>query len=629
MKKYFYIIIASLCLLGACKSDDDFLDKKATNMLTPDLMFKDPKLVLSVIADFYDRYSDLERIDRIGEYANFDEAILAANGDTWRGGIYDYDYIWWNQWDYNYVRQMNTFLNTIQASTGLEDATKKRFLGEVRFLRASLYFEMGRRMGGVPLLTQPLEYDFSGDVTSLCRKRNTEAEIYDFVIAEMDTINSWLPNDPGEKSRASQGAALALQCRTALYAGSIAKYSSSTPVVTLPGGVVSIDASKATAYYQKALAAAKAITGYSLYKAKGITSDNFANIFLDKSSSNQEVIFVRDYKLKSGVIHGFTIDNQPMSGSEEGSTGGRLNPSLNLAMAFEKLDNKYAAFETNDPATGDYIYYDKPEDIFANRDLRLKGTILCPGSSFKGKPVDIFAGLLRKGASGKYTDVIPGGDVLGKILTVDGQQVQVVGKDGPLQNYEKNAQTGFYIRKYLDPTEGSGRIGTQSEVWWVRYRYAEVLMNAAEAAYELGDKATAAQYMNQVRERAGFTTPLQASEITFDRIVHERRVEFAFEGLRIFDLKRWRLSHKVYNGQRIEFTDLDPSKADSPSPWVYGLSPFKIWDPGAANHNKYVFQVIRPQQVTNPHHWRMGNYYSRIPDDIMSKNSLLVQNPNQ
>ena len=108
--------------------------------------------------------------------------------------------------------------------------------------------------------------------------------------------------------------------------------------------------------------------------------------------------------------------------------------------------------------------------------------------------------------------------------------MQVVGKDGPINGLELRSQSGFYIRKWLDPTVGSGRRGRGSDVPFIRYRYAEVLLNAAEAAFELGQSTDAATYMNKVRARAGLTIPLTTAEITFDRVVHERKVELAFEG---------------------------------------------------------------------------------------------------
>src|SRR5690606_41513719 len=136
-----------------------------------------------------------------------------------------------------------------------------------------------------------------------------------------------LPSDVDTKSRATKAAALAMESRAALYAASIAKYGSTTPQVSLPGGEVGIPSSKANSYYQTALTAAQEIINgeagnYSLYMKKPDLADNFASIFYDKIGNN-EAIFVEDYKLQSGKVHGFTISNQPRYGAEE-EEGGRI-----------------------------------------------------------------------------------------------------------------------------------------------------------------------------------------------------------------------------------------------------------------------------------------------------------------
>ena len=89
----------------------------------------------------------------------------------------------------------------------------------------------------------------------------------------------------------------------------------------------------------------------------------------------------------------------------------------------------------------------------------------------------------------------------------------------------------------MDPKTGSGQRGLKSDVWWVRYRLSEVYLNAAEAAFELGDPTKAANYINEVRRRAGLVIPLEPGEITFNRIVHERTVELAFEGHELWNMK--------------------------------------------------------------------------------------------
>ena len=187
-------------------------------------------------------------------------------------------------------------------------------------------------------------------------------------------------------------------------------------------------------YYTIALRAAnELISGsagaYKLYTAAaGATSaqlsDNFANLFLDKASP--ETIFFEDFKT-GGKTHGFTINDQPYSFSDEGGDAGRLDPSLNLAENFEKLDNTFAPFATTN-GSGAPIIYDNVQDIFAGRDARLAGTVLLPGGTFKGQTVDIWAGyrlpdgtIVTSDEAGHLKPIISGG-----------RNVRVDGRDGPV-----------------------------------------------------------------------------------------------------------------------------------------------------------------------------------------------------
>ncbi|SER25017.1 RagB/SusD family nutrient uptake outer membrane protein [Pedobacter rhizosphaerae] len=631
MKKYIYILSAAALLTfgESCKKDSEFLDKQPTNTLDIEATWKDPNLVLSVIGDLYDRYPDFQRIESWWLFADFDEGFGSASGDYFRHQNLEYNYDSWNMWDYGYVRDLNNFIKKGEESNTLKKEDKDRYLAEARFIRAGLYFEMVKRMGGVPLILEPLTYNYSGDPTYLQYPRAKETEVYDFVISELEAVKTILPNSANVKSRATKAAALAMESRAALYAGSIAKYSNSQ--LTLPGGEVGIASSLANSYFTKALNAAKEIIAdgqYSLYQKNPNLSENFASLFTDKGS-NPEVIFVKDFKLKTNKVHGFTIDNQPRSSAEE-AQGGRLNPSLNLVQSFEKLDNTYASLPVTD-GSGNPVYYTGITDIFAGRDARLAGTVILPGTLFKGNMVDIWAGYQLANGSivtgdnfgSTKTDVLPGNP----------GSVQVVGKDGPVDGLEFSAQTGFYVRKYLDPSAGSGQIGTRSEVWWIRYRYAEVLLNAAEAAFQLGDLGAAAGYLKPVRDRAGLTTALTAAEITFDRIVHERKVELAFEGHELWDYKRWRLADKVWNGNNMSNADFinatNIGSATRTSTQVFGLWPYKYYNPGNPNHNKYIFKVVKPSRVTAAHRFRLGNYYSLINQDIINRNPKIVRNPNQ
>lgn len=628
MKKYTYILVIFAMLAWSGCSDDEFLNRPPAEILTEEQLFSDKAAVLSVLGDLYNRYNDFGTLEDWSTLSNFNVAFWSENG---RYG--DFQNEGWSNflgstWDYEYIREINLFLERAGASTELDDETKALFSAEARFLRVSYYFELVKRMGGVPLILETLEYDFSGDASSLRRPRETEAAIYDFIISETEALKDILPNDATSKSRATKGAALAMQARAALYAASIAKYGVTTPLVTLPGDIVGIPAARADGYYTQALASAQAIINgeageYSLYAKKPDLPDNFASIFYDKSA-NPEAIFVEDYLL-ANKTHGFTISNQPRFGAEE-EEGGRINPSLQFVQSFELTDGTYAPLPVND-ASGNQIRYEARDSIFNGRDARLQGSVMVPGASFKGIENDIWAGVQLADGT------IISGDVRGQQKEVPGGtgQQQVVGFEGPINGVEFTAQTGFYIRKYQDPKIGSGRRGTQSDVWFIRYRFAEVLLNAAEAAFELGQPELAAGYMNQVRERAGITVPLTAGDINFDRVVHERYVELAFEGLYFFDLRRWRLGHVVFDGAEVSedqvTQNIGSATKRQTQPW--GLWPYKYFEPGSPDDGKWTFKIVKPDRVTGSDRFRFGNYYSEIAQDVLTNNPLLIRNPNQ
>jgi len=624
-KKFSILLFATLFSVWGCK-DSKYLDVQPVGILTTDQIFQDPNQTLSVIADLYNRYYDFSTVRDWPTMADFNECFVSDGGGFGKNNGWGFGS--WSTWDYNYIRDLNLFIERADASTLLSATDKTRFLAEARFLRASYYFELVKRMGGVPLILKSLTYDFSGDPSYLRQPRLKESEIYDFVISEAEALKVLLPSDVTEKSRATKAACLAMESRAALYAASIAKYGVTTPTVTLAGGEVGIPANKSQAYYEIALRAAKEIISgtagsYALYNKKPDLSDNFANLFLDKAN-NPEVIFVDDFKLKTDKKHGFTISNQPRFGAQE-EEGGRINPSLNLVESFEKLDNTYAPIAIAS-SNGTPIVYTKQTDPFAGRDARLAGTVLLPSASFRGVNTDIFAGVQLNDGS------IVSGDDRGATRDLPGQKnVQVVGFDGPVNAKIFTAQSGFYIRKYLDPTPGAGQRGVQSDVWFVRYRYAEVLLNAAEASFELGDPANAALYMNQVRARAGLTIPLTAGDITFDKIVHERRVELVFEGHTLFDMKRWRIAHIVFDGNAMTVNDLvsNIGSATKRNTQPYGLWPYKLFDPNGPNNGKWIFKIVLPSEVQASDRFAFGNYYSAIFDNILSNNPKLVKNPNQ
>ena len=638
MKPFNYILL--LALLGsawACESDEEFLTRSPADVITNDQAFSDVAQVESILSNLYGRQYSIVRLNDWGTMADFNDIYVTANDgatNNWHGNStwgWNGTNGYWGTWDFGYVRELNLFLERIPQATIPQDRIAT-FTAEARYLRAAYYYELAKLFGGVPIILETLTYDFSGDPTYLQTPRSSEAEVYDFVITEAEELAGILPKDAAGKSRATAGAALAMKAQAAVYAGSIANYQSRTPSVVLKSdegvSVIGIPNNLKESYYTTALEAAERIINgevgnYSLYqKFPTNLSENFASLFYDKNA-NPEVIYQEEYLIKFKT-HGFTISNQPRFGAEE-EEGGAMNPTLNLVQSFELLeDNSYAPL----PTTGDDsepILYDNPEDIFAGRDARLGGTVILPGTAFKGREVDIFAGIRLADGT------IERGSERGQIRDVNGEQLQVAGFDGPVDGRSQIALTGFYVRKYLDPTPGSGQRGNGSDVSRIQYRFGEILLIAAEAAFELGDNEKAAQYMNRIRERAGFQTPLTAADIDLDRIIHERYVELALEGQRYMDLKRFRIAHEIFDGENLTLDNLKSNigEATKRSTQAWALWPYKVYNPGSEDNGKWFFTEVLPSRVTAADTWQLGNYYTNINNDILTNNPKLARQPLQ
>jgi hypothetical protein len=258
MKTLYIISFCSLLLIiTGCKKDSEFLNVTPFNVLTTQQSFSDPNQAVSIVADLYNRVLDITAFKFGWEsFIEPGEAVPSTFGHVTvqRNG---WPMTEWSNWDYTYIREINLFIERATASTELNETDKARFIAEGRFLRAVHYFEMVKRMGGVPLIKQSLLYDYSGDASSLQFPRAKESEVYDFIISELEDIKDDLPISRSTKDRATKGHVLAVQARAALYAGSIAKYGATTPQVSLPGGEVGIPASMANDYYTKALNAGR------------------------------------------------------------------------------------------------------------------------------------------------------------------------------------------------------------------------------------------------------------------------------------------------------------------------------------------------------------------------------------
>lgn len=619
MKKINKLIILSGLLLftfTACKKD--WLERKSKTIILENQVWNDPAMIDGLLANYYDRLNTETGLQgNFRNAANYDEAMWSGySGEDPRNNITSYGFESWRYWDYGLIRDINLALESIdQYAINLPQIQKDQYAAELRFIRAFVYFELVKRMGGVPLVLSQLIYDYKGDPSPLQLPRSKEAEVYEFIASEMDAIKNTLSN-AGSKTRANKYTALALKSRAMLYAGSIAKYTSLVGnSITTPSGEVGIPASSANTYYQAALDASKEIianTEYGLYEVSPNLSENFADIFLKKNPNN-EVIFAKDFLSAKNKRHGFTYENIARSIREDNLASSGITPSLNLVESYEYLDGSNGALKIRTADNSDFIYYNNTADIFANKDARLNGTVIYPNSTFKGLRIEMQTGVLVWNAGTNSYDIIDGVD-LGSNYT---DNKLLTASAGPHRSTQEVTNTGFYLRKYVDTGGGTSTRGIQSDVWWVWFRLGEIYLNAAEAAFELSNPE-ALTFINTLRERAGFpANSLTSATLTLDKIQNERKVELAFEDHRLWDLKRWRIAHTLWSGN-----------ASNPNAMIYSLLPYRVIRPGdAARDGKYVFIKTVAPRFRAPRFFRIENYYSSIDQAVINNNPKIIPNP--
>lgn len=639
MKRIYQLAILGVLALTFTSCTKEWLERTPKNIILEEQVWNDPKQITGLLANYYDRLPkdmglndpdhtsidvNQERQAQWRRMADYDDAMWSGStNEDARNNIVNYPFDRWRIWNYSLVRDINLALENIETyGVSLSAEQKAQFSAELRFLRAYNYFELVKRMGGVPLITTQLNYDYNGDPSYLQTPRAKEAEVYDFIASEVDAIKDQLGND-GSQTRANKYTALALKSRAMLYAGSLAKYNNAMGgPITTPGGEVGIPADRANGYFELSLAASQEIINsgaYALYQNNANLGENFYEAVTTKAG-NTEVIFAQDF-LAPKKRHGFAYDNIPRSIREDNLSSSNIAPSLNLVERYEYLDGSSGELNIRTADGSDFIYYDELTDVFDNKDARLYGTVIYPGASFKGVTLGMQAGVKVWDASSNSYRTVEGADLgatWGGDNYADGDGGLLTYAGGPHRSIMEVTNTGFYLRKYVDSGAGTSTRGIGSDVWWVWFRLGEIYLNATEAALELGRDADAAGYLSTLRERAGFgENSVTAATITMERVRNERRVELAFEDHRVWDLKRWRIAHEVWNGN-----------SNSPDAVVYALYPYRVVRPGdAARDGKYVFVKMVAPRFRAPRFFQMGNYYSSIDQSVINNNPKIVRNP--
>lgn len=608
MKKTLFIFLIGMCCFTSCL--DDILDKKPLDIISDDVVWSDPVMIDAYLAqqymlttvftneasDYIESWSAGSPVDGKWEIHTSEHGYgplivnniadegkggwdIAGNAGGYKAGGLNINGGILEWWDYPYyiIRNLNQFIERVP-NAPIEEETKKLRVAEARFIRAFNYFSMVKRYGGVPLITQAASLNDSEEV--LYPKRNSEKELYNFVISEMDTIAEDLAVTK-DFGRPTKWAALALKSRAALYAGSIAQFGS----VQL-NNLLGIPQGEATDYYQKALDATQSIINsgvFQLYQADTDKAMNFRNIFMKKR--NSEVVFAKQHSYidalaSGGNTWGYDFCQRPKP--HGWSLGMGNTPYLEMAEEFEYVDGKPGKLDRKSIQEGLWSM----EELWGNKDPRFFATLYTMGTSWRGSQVDFHKGLI-------------GGD--GKLYENAGEGYEGINALGE-QNLSGNFGTGFGVMKYLDENVDIGSTWSNSGSDYLVFRYGEILLNYAEAAFELGKTGEALTAVNEIRARAGIA---KLSAIDRQAIHHERKVELAFEGHRYWDVRRWREAETVLS---------------KPFSGLRYILDFKT--------KKYKIVVLDDiDGVNTPPRFHKQNYYFPITLKRTGANSNLVENP--
>ncbi len=565
MKKFAYVLSVWVAFaLSACqKLDREFVTTIGRNEI--EQSFGNVQSLLNAI------YSDIpDGTVYIGGSAMMaaasDEAEFTAetnpvqgfNTGSWNA-LSNPDFVWGNY--YRSIRKVNQFLlstgkinldpwkldpsPSAQAVYQTNLATIKRWTYEARFLRAYYYFELVKRYGGVPLLTNALalEDNFSKI------PRNSLNECLQFITTECDSAAVQLPLNTAtlpyvaatDLGRVTKLTALALKSRALLYAASELFNNPSWAGGYAKPELISLPAGDRSARWKAASDAAKAVIDGGGSVALG----QYKSLF--NTFNNVEIIFTRS----NAASNQFERNNSPI-GFNLGLSGN--TPSGDLVDAYEVKVNATTAvkFDWNDPAMR--------ANPYANRDPRLGFSIVTNNTAF--------------GTPSRNVQLWTGG--------LDAK---------PIINASK---TGYYLRKYQIESLNliNGNTGVHS---WIVFRFPEIYLNYAEALNEWSPGSPdIKKYVDLVRARTGVAMPplpagLSQAEMR-ERIRNEKRVEFAFEDHRFWDVRRW-MQGPTYFGKPLMGVDITRTADNS-----YSYSPVKVED-RAFSPKMYLYPI--PQSELN------------------------------
>ncbi|OFY65063.1 MAG: glycan metabolism protein RagB [Bacteroidetes bacterium RBG_13_42_15] len=510
------------------------------------------------------------------------EASAGAGGSVWFGTTGPSANVGW-QTIYTTVRRLNTFMAKITenkanyVNVAYPDWYNKR-MDEARFLRAYFYSEIFMKLGGLVLVKEPQDRNTDTEA-EMYLPRSTYEETFNFIIGELNTVltNGYLQvkysNGATDAGRATLGAALCLKGWLQLFAASPA-YNSTDPAVPR-----SADNLQAFADYKLSRWADAAVTNKQFidtYGHKGTAKyklfSPMSQFWYESNEYNSEVIWDRQH-VGTTMAQSFDTYGGPVWILGTYYTWGNYCPTQELVDDYQMANG----LNITDTGSG----YD-PQNPYVGREKRFYDFIVYDGATYKQDWMTvadvIYTRVDKVNPSKNQRD--PGSDDVGN--------------------------TGYYFKKRLDNAHPRG--GNLDGRNYVYYRYAEVLLNYAEAQNEaVGPDASVYEAINAVRQRSGTDLPALAAGMTQAEmrtaIKRERRIELVYEGHRLYDLWRWKDAMVEMNKELHGMDIRNSVPADNSGVWVYS----------------YV-------SLDHSHIFTQKMYFNPIPQTVIDRNPEIKQN---
>ncbi len=681
------IILSLASILGVSSCVE--LDIKPKNIVTDDDLLNTPAGMDIYIARMYSHmpFEDFKYMAQWGlEYNGW----LASLGIEGTGEAVNRDGIttsftgertaYWGQ-AFELIRDANHLIETLpNYQADFDEELYNHYLGEAYYVRATVFYAMARRFGGIPLVTSVIQYP--ADAEQLEVARASEEETWNQILADFDKAVSLMLAKSPKKGYSNKYVALAFKSQAMLYAGSVAKYNQSVSGRLTGLGqktnvrVIGFDNDSwqqaSNRYFLEAYKAAHEVMttgGYSLYKKRWSADDkdaqyqNMVDMFSDNSSP--ENIYVKEYLFPTST-HGLDSYSSPFTFRSPLSAG--TCPTLDFIELFDGFprypDGSIRVTTGNSNAEGSYVMYDEPMEFFENAEPRLRAYVIFPGDQFRGQQIEVRGGIYTGTApisplftnyayntadtryqhlaaytgTPKQLFLSPRDGSSQEHVNYKGQSMPAAGENGPFYDNAEATVTGLYLRKWLQ-TSPTAVIGEgKSAQPFILMRYAEVLLNAAEAAVELQSAGVASpdgsnllqvatEAINEIRERAGaelLNGPLTSSIADRNVVRKERRKELAFEHKTKWDLRRWRVLH--YEGRNGFWGEDRPKEkySNNENFRFRGLYPFFSTQEG-----KYFFDARFQWVSSKTFGYTPLDYYFSIPSGEVAKSAVIDQQPNR